>query len=91
VGVLCGTNGWLSIVCLVTVAAVACTIAFGVGLGPPGPMQFVLVAGVSGHLAALTRFNTASFDVFAIPALVAAGAFSAYLLVIALPRPAPHA
>jgi hypothetical protein len=46
VGVLCGTNGWLSIVCLVTVAAVACTIAFGVGLGPPGPMQFVLVAGV---------------------------------------------
>ena len=84
VGVLCGTNGWLSIVCLVTVAAVACTIAFGVGLGPPGPMQFVLVAGVSGHLAALTRFNTASFDVFAIPALVAAGAFSAYLLVIAL-------
>jgi hypothetical protein len=67
-----------------------CTIAFGVGLGPPGPMQFVLVAGVSGHLAALTRFNTASFDVFAIPALVAAGAFSAYLLVIALPRPAPH-
>jgi hypothetical protein len=47
-------------------------------------MQFVLVAGVSGHLAALTRLNTASSDVFAIPALVAAGAFSAYLLVVAL-------
>jgi hypothetical protein len=35
--------------------AVACTIVFGVGLGSPGPMQFVLVAGVSSHLAAVTR------------------------------------
>ena len=83
-GVLCGTNVWLSIACLVAVAAVACTIVLGVGLGPPGPMQFVLVAGVSGHLAALTRLSVPSSDVFAIPALVAVGAFSAYLLVIVL-------
>ena len=83
-GVLCGTNVWLSIACVVAVAAVACTIVFGAGLGPPGPMQFVLVAGISGHLATLTRLNFAISEVFAIPALVAAGAFSAYLLVIAL-------
>ena len=77
-GILCCTNAWLSIACLVAVAAVACTISFGFGLGPPGPMQFVLVAGVSGHLAALTHLN------FGIPALVAAGALSAYLIVVAL-------
>jgi fusaric acid resistance family protein len=60
-------NVWLRIVCLVAVAAVACTIVFGVGLGPPGPMQFVLVAGVSSHLAAVTRRSAPSFDVLADP------------------------
>ena len=44
---------------------VACIIVFGVGLGPPGPMQFVLVAGVSSHLAAVTRLSAPSFDVLA--------------------------
>jgi hypothetical protein len=83
-GVLCGTNVWLSIVCLIGVAAIACTLVFGVGLGPPGPMQFVLVAGISGHLAAVMRPSTPSLNVLAIPALVAVGAFSGYLLVIAL-------
>jgi hypothetical protein len=83
-GVLCGTNVWLSILCLLAVAAIACIIVFGVGLGPPGPMQFVLVAGVSGHLASVTHLSTPSLDVLAIPALVAVGAFSAYLIVIAL-------
>jgi uncharacterized membrane protein YccC len=82
-GVLCSANPWLSSACLITVAAVACTIAFGVGLGPPGPMMFVLVAGISGRLAA----RTTSLDAFLIPALVAAGAFGAYLLVIALLAP----
>jgi hypothetical protein len=47
-------------------------------------MQFVLVAGVSGHLASVMRLGTSSLDVLAIPALVAVGAFSAYVLVIAL-------
>ncbi len=46
-------------------------------------MQFVLVAGVSGHLAAPARLGGASLDAFAIPALVAAGALGAYLLVVA--------
>ncbi|MBV8330890.1 MAG: hypothetical protein JOZ61_10550 [Verrucomicrobia bacterium] len=43
-GVLCSANAWLSMACLVAVAAVACFAVFGVSLGPPGPMQFVLVA-----------------------------------------------
>ena len=83
-GVLCSTNVWLSIACLVTVAAVACIIVFGVGLGPPGLMQFVLVAGISGHLAALKRLSVPWSDFFAVPALVAAGAFGAYLIVVVL-------
>ena len=83
-GVLCSANSWLNVACLVAVAAVACIIVFEVGLGPPGPMQFVLVAGVSGHLAAVMHQSAPSLEVLAIPALVAVGAFSAYLLVIAL-------
>jgi hypothetical protein len=79
-GILCSANAWLNVACLVVVATVACIIVFGVGLGPPGPMQFVLVAGVSGHLVA----RVPSLDAFAIPALVAVGALSAYLIVIAL-------
>jgi uncharacterized membrane protein YccC len=47
-------------------------------------MQLVLVAGVSARLTALTRLNIAAPDVIAIPGLVAVGALSAHLLVIAL-------
>ena len=96
-GILCSANAWLNVACLVAVAAIACIVVFGVGLGPPGPMQFVLVAGVSGHLAAVMRLSAPSLEVLAIPALVAVGAFSAYLLVIvlvALPlmdKPGPEA
>ncbi|WP_143037280.1 FUSC family protein [Paraburkholderia tuberum] len=82
-GVLCATNAWLTIACLVAVAALASIILLGVGMGPPGPMQFVLVAGVSGHLAASARFSGSPLGVFMIPSLVAVGALSAYLLVIA--------
>lgn len=84
VGALCGTNIWLNIACAPAVAAVACTVVFGVGLGPPGPMQFVLVSGVSGHLAIVMRHNVPWSNVFVIPALVAIGAFSTYLLVFGL-------
>ena len=82
-GVLCAASPWLTVACLVAVAALACAVAFGVGLGPPGPMQFVLVAGVSSHLAAPARLGGASLDPLAIPALVAVGALGAYLLVVA--------
>jgi uncharacterized membrane protein YccC len=88
-GVLCAANVWLTIACLVAVAALASIIVLGVGLGPPGPMQFVLVAGVSAHLAASARVDGSSLDAFMIPALVAVGALSAYFLVVAplaLPR-----
>lgn len=82
-GVLCAANAWLTIACLVAVAAFSSIIVFGVRLGSPGPMQFVLVAGVSGHLAAPAHLGGSSLDALVVPALVAIGALSAYLLVVA--------
>jgi hypothetical protein len=82
-GALCAAGPLLTIGCLCVVAALACAVAFSIRLGPPGPMQFVLVAGVSAHLAAPARLGGASLDPLSIPALVAVGALCACLLVIA--------
>ena len=76
-GVLCAANAWLTIACLIIVAVLACTIAFWVDLGPPGPMQFVLVTGISGHIAAPAELGGASVNGPVIPLLVAVGAISA--------------
>jgi hypothetical protein len=82
-GMLGAANAWATVVSLIAVAALACTVSFSVRLGPPGPMQFVLVAGVSGHLAAPAHLGGASLDPVVILVLVTIGALSAYLLVIA--------
>lgn len=82
-GVLCAPSAGLTIVCLTVVAALACVISFGVGLGPPGPMQFVLVAGIGGHMAAPASLGGGAIDGRIIPLLVAAGAIGAYLLMAA--------
>lgn len=83
-GVACAANAWLSIVCLIGLTALACTMVFGAGLGPPGPMQFVLVAAVSNRLAAPAHLGGSSMHAIAIPALVAVGALAAYALLAAL-------
>jgi len=89
-GVLCSAHGWLLAICLALVAALACAISFGIRLGAPGPMQFVLVAGISGHMAAsVTTPNGFTLSELRIPAMVAVGAAIAYLTVISpllLPR-----
>lgn len=82
-GVLGAANAWLTMACLIIVAVLACSFALRAGLGPPGPMQFVLVAGISGHMAAPERLGGASVHGPLVPLLVAVGAISAYLLVIA--------
>jgi len=82
-GVITAANGWAIVVGLVAVSALACAVSLSVRLGPPGPMQFLLVAGVSGHLAGPAHLGGASIDPIVIPALVAVGALSAYLLVVA--------
>ena len=88
-GVLSAANAWATVLCLVAVSALACIISFSFRLGPPGPMHFVLVTGISSHLAAPIELGGASIEPILIPALVAAGALSGYALIaapLALPR-----
>ena len=82
-GVLGSGNAWLTIASLILVAIIASSIAFRSGLGPPGPMQFVLVAGISSHAAAPANLGGASLNGPLVASLVGFGAISAYLLVIA--------
>lgn len=81
-GVACAAHPLLMIVCLTLVSAVACLLTLGVGLGPPGPIMFVLVAAVSGQIA-VSVGGSGSLPAYAIPALVAFGSVLAYLVVIA--------
>ncbi|WP_414703910.1 FUSC family protein [Pontibacter sp. 13R65] len=82
-GVLCSSSVWLSIFCLIAVAALACTFTIGMGLGPPGPLMFVIVSAVSTRIASSGFLNETHFGPFFIPALVLVGAIAAYLIVIA--------
>jgi uncharacterized membrane protein YccC len=88
-GVLCSSNEWLTIACLITVSALACVLTIGIRLGPPGPIMFVLVAAVSGHLAAPKSLGGAAIPGLIIPALVAVGGLLAYFVVVA-PLILPH-
>ncbi|HRO47519.1 FUSC family protein [Agriterribacter sp.] len=83
-GVLCSGNEWLSMACLVVVAALACILTMGSGLGPPGPIMFILVAAVSSHLAAPVSLGGAAIPGYTIPMLVAFGSILAYLVVMAM-------
>jgi hypothetical protein len=87
-GVLTAANAWATVASLVAVAVFACTVSFGIRLGAPGPMHFVLVAGISNHLAGPTYLGGASIEPVLVPALVAVGALGAYLLIVA-PLPLP--
>jgi len=82
-GILCAANAWLTITCLIAVTMLASILVFGAGLGSPGPMQFVLVAGVSARLASPHHVSGATFNPILIPVLVAAGALSAVIVVAA--------
>lgn len=83
-GVLCSGNEWLSMACLVVVAVLACILTMGSGLGPPGPIMFILVAAVSSHLAAPVSLGGAAVPGYTIPMLVAFGSILAYLVVMTL-------
>jgi hypothetical protein len=83
-GALCAMNEWLAVACLVVVTVVASILTFGTGLGPPGPVLFVLVTAVSAQLAAPARSAGASISWHIIPLLVAAGAALAYVVVLLL-------
>ena len=84
VGVLCSASAGLMLACVGIVALAASILVFGLGLGPPGPMQFVLVTCVSARLAAGTRVAPATLNPNLIPVLVAVGALSACVVVAPL-------
>ena len=79
-GVLTSSHVWWTVLALNVVAIVATLVAFAIRLGPPGPMMFVLVAGVTNGMAAA---GAGGGDRWRLPALVAIGALGAYLVVIA--------
>ncbi|MBC6608956.1 FUSC family protein [Hymenobacter sp. BT188] len=81
-GVACSGNIWLTSACVVIVSAMACTLALGVRLGPPGPMMFVLVAAVSSHLAMPKALGGVGLPGMPLIGLVAVGSLLAYLVVI---------
>lgn len=73
-GALAGPSSPATLIGGVLVAVVSAALAFGFSLGPPGPLFFVLVFGLSAHLAA------AGVDRVASVAAIAAGTVFAWLL-----------
>lgn len=81
-GVACAANEWLTSACLILVSGLACIVVLGFRLGPPGPLMFVLVAAVSGHIAAPAGLGGAAQPGLQLLALMAFGAALAYLVII---------
>lgn len=80
-GVLAAGNAGLMIACATVVALSASILVFAAGFGPPGPMQFVLVASISARLADPARVGSACFSPWIIPVLVLVGALGAYMTI----------
>ncbi|MEV7609980.1 FUSC family protein [Microbacterium sp. NPDC089320] len=83
-GVAVSANAWLVSTGVVVVAVVSAALAFGFRLGPPGPLFFVLVFGLSAHVISSSPLAPLTY----IGALAAGCAFS-YLIAMApllLPR-----
>jgi uncharacterized membrane protein YccC len=68
-------NPWWTAMALVAVTAVAATLSWGVRLGPPGALLFVLVAAITAHARR-------ELDWWTVPALVATGAAISMMWVV---------
>lgn len=83
-GIALSPNVWLASIGVVAVAVASAALAFGFRLGPPGPLFFVLVFGLSAHVVATSPVDPLTYLI----ALAAGCAFS-YLVAMApllLPR-----
>nr|WP_307376096.1 FUSC family protein [Microbacterium sp. W4I20] len=83
-GVLASGNDWLLSIGVVVVAVASAALAFGFRLGPPGPLFFILVFGLSAHVV-----GAASVPPLVYLAALAAGCLFSYLVALApllLPR-----
>lgn len=83
-GVLVADDAWLVSIGVIVVAILSAALAFGFRLGPPGPLFFVLVFGLSAHVVA-----TGAVGPVAYIAAFAAGCVFSYLVTLTpllLPR-----
>lgn len=83
-GALVAGNDWLVSIGVVVVAVVSAALAFGFRLGPPGPLFFVLVFGLSAHV-----LGTGSISPLVYLAALAGGCVFSFLVAMVpllLPR-----
>ncbi|WP_243232767.1 FUSC family protein [Microbacterium sp. CIAB417] len=86
-GVLAAPVPWLVLVGVVLVAVASAALAFGFRLGPPGPLFFVLVFGLSAHVVSSAPVSAHIY----LAAFTAGCAFSYLVAVSPLLLPAPRA
>jgi len=72
-----------SIVMLFIVTLAASALSLSLSLGPPGALFFILVAGVSSHLAAPSAIGGDGLSGLLIVGMIAIGAVLAYLVILA--------
>jgi len=77
-GVLAAADPWLVSVGVVIVAIASAALAFGFRLGPPGPLFFVLVFGLSAHVVDVSSIAPGVYL-----AALAAGCVFSYLVAMA--------
>ncbi|HAM25965.1 MAG TPA: hypothetical protein DCP11_04470, partial [Microbacteriaceae bacterium] len=83
VGVATSGDVAASMIALVVVAVLASALCLGFGVGPPGALFFVLVNGVSSHLAAPKALDGAGMSPILVVGMLAMGCAIAYLVVLA--------
>ncbi|MBO0982040.1 FUSC family protein [Microbacterium sp. SD291] len=83
-GVLASGSDWLVSIGVIVVAIVSAALSFGFRLGPPGPLFFVLIFGLSAHVVASAPITPLAYVV-----ALSAGCVFSYLVAMApllLPR-----
>ncbi|MCU1425982.1 MAG: hypothetical protein JWM51_2273 [Microbacteriaceae bacterium] len=82
-GVVSAGSHITSLIALFGVAVLATVLALGLSIGPPGPLFFALVTGVSTYLAAPASLGGKAISGWLIVGMLALGTVIAYLIVIA--------
>lgn len=82
IGVLTASLPVFSLIALFLVASAACVLTLGFSVGPPGALFFVLVCGVSGHLAAPLAAGGAALPAPLVVGMLAIGCAIAYVVVL---------
>lgn len=89
VGVLLAGSTWLTVLGVMLVASVASLLILGFSVGPPGPVMFILVNGVSAHISSPTALGGQGLPGHLVVLMVVAGVVSS-LLVVGAPRLLPR-